>query len=174
MSAGLETKSIARAMRKCRWRRTKATNAPGRTVQGLDAAAGARRGAAAPAPGSFHTRGRQRPPYTRRTDKVWQNISRARRMVLPMFGKFRPFLPNIGKMPGKSAGGKPIEGKACGAQTRRKGRHGAFWGDAARFIRQHKGRRAFGGAAIAVSQGVAAADWLRAFCGCRPALCPCI
>jgi hypothetical protein len=29
--------------------------------------------------------------------KHWQNVSRARRMDLPMFGKFAWFLPNIGK-----------------------------------------------------------------------------
>jgi hypothetical protein len=30
--------------------------------------------------------------------KHWQNTSRARQTDLPMFGKFGPFLPNIGKM----------------------------------------------------------------------------
>jgi hypothetical protein len=35
--------------------------------------------------------------------KVWQNVSRTRRMVLPMFGKFGPFLPNIGKPENREA-----------------------------------------------------------------------
>ena len=34
---------------------------------------------------------------------VWQNAKTARRMDLPMFGKFGPILPNIGKMPRRTA-----------------------------------------------------------------------
>jgi hypothetical protein len=33
----------------------------------------------------------------------WQNTSRARPMVLPMFGKFGLFLPNIGKKKKRAA-----------------------------------------------------------------------